>query len=244
MSRSGSRQEAARLEILSGFRLSVGGQPAALPLGAQRVIAFLAVHPRPLQRLYVAGSLWADSDEPHANASLRSALWRAQRTGAAIVLATPTHLELSPAVHVDLPAATGLLNSAVDGRGPLDPETVRRACGLGDLLPDWYEDWLAIEQERYRQLRLHALETLAKRLGSERRWPEAIQVALAAVAAEPLRESAHRLAITAHLAQGNVSEAIRQYRSYRALLRRHIGMDPSREMEALVRRALTDEPMR
>ena len=29
-----------------------------------------------------------------------------------------------------------------------------------DLLPDWYDDWLAYERERFRQLRIDALESL------------------------------------------------------------------------------------
>ena len=31
-------------------------------------------------------------------------------------------------------------------------------------LPDWSDDWLVLERERWDQLRLHALETLARRL--------------------------------------------------------------------------------
>jgi len=54
------------------------------------------------------------------------------------------------------------------------------------------------------------------------------------VAQEPLRESAHRLVVEAHLADGNVCEAIRQYRLYARLLDRHLGLEPSPRMSALV----------
>jgi DNA-binding SARP family transcriptional activator len=103
------------------------------------------------------------------------------------------------------------------------------------LLPDWYDDWVLMERERHRQLSLHALEALAEKLIAVAQHGRAIGVALAAVANEPLRESAHRILIRAHLAEGNVGEAVRQYRLYRRLLRRQLGLDPSPQMEALVR---------
>ena len=63
-----------QLGLLRGFELRQDGDVVQLPLSAQRVVAFLALHERPLQRLYVAGSLWLDTTEARANASLRTAL--------------------------------------------------------------------------------------------------------------------------------------------------------------------------
>ncbi len=78
----------------------------------------------------------------------------------------------------------------------------------GDLLPDWYDDWVLVERERLRQLRLHALERLAERAIGEARYGQAIDIALTAIQADPLRESAHRMLIRAHAAEGNSSLAI------------------------------------
>jgi DNA-binding SARP family transcriptional activator len=105
---------------------------------------------------------------------------------------------------------------------------------LVDLLPDWYDDWVILERERYRQLRLHALEALSRLLADRDRYAEAIDVGLAAVACEPLRESAHRVLIRTHLAEGNVAEAARQYRSYRRMLQEELGVEPSEELGRLV----------
>ena len=57
---------------------------------------------------------------------------------------------------------------------------------------------------------------------------------LAAISGEPLRESAHRVLIEAHLAEGNASEALRQYETYRRLLDEELGLAPSPRMRALV----------
>jgi DNA-binding SARP family transcriptional activator len=56
-----------------------------------------------------------------------------------------------------------------------------------------------------------------------------------AVAAEPLRESAHRELIRAYLAEGNPGEALRQYELYRRLLAEELHLTPSAAMEALIR---------
>ena len=107
-------------------------------------------------------------------------------------------------------------------------------CLAGDLLPDWYDDWLLIERERFRQLRLHALESLCLYLADRGLFAAAAQAGLSAVAGEPLRESAHRALINAHLLEGNVSEAMRQYRIYSQILVTQLGLEPSEEMRQLV----------
>jgi DNA-binding SARP family transcriptional activator len=91
-----------------------------------------------------------------------------------------------------------------------------------------------IERERFRQLRLYALETLCERFTAAGRIAEATQAGLAAVACEPLRESSHRALVKAHLADGNAGEALRQYRLYRELVRTQLGLEPSPRMDELV----------
>jgi DNA-binding SARP family transcriptional activator len=108
--------------------------------------------------------------------------------------------------------------------------------GLGrELLPDWTEDWVLLERERWRQVSLHALENLCRHLVKMRRFGAAIQAGLAAVSLEPLRESAQRALIEAHVAEGNRCEAIRQYRQYESLLQRELDLSPSTELAGLVR---------
>ena len=109
----------------------------------------------------------------------------------------------------------------------------------GELLPDWYDDWVTDERERFRQLRLHALEVMAERLAGSRRWGDAVLAALAAVSADPLRESAHRAVIKVHLAEGNVAEAIRQLRRCERLMIDEVGVPPSPSLAELIRAGTT-----
>jgi DNA-binding SARP family transcriptional activator len=86
---------------------------------------------------------------------------------------------------------------------------------------------LIIEQERFHQLRLRALECVCERLTACGEYARALEAGLAAVAAEPLRESAHRALIKVHLAEGNRAEGVRQFHFYEKLLHDEIGLAPS-----------------
>ena len=227
---------AMQLSLLRGFEVRRNGVVVSLPPSSQRLVAFLALHDRSLRRSYVSGTLWLDSSDARANANLRSALWRISGpSGDRLVAASSTHVRLDPEVVVDFHRTYQRARAIVDAA---DPALVADLSELDDfaddLLPDWYEDWIVVERERFRQVRLRALDRLAEHLVSGARYGDALKVALAAVRTEPLRESAHRQAIRAHLGEGNIGEAVRQYRTYAALLGREIGAKPSPAMEALI----------
>ena len=221
------------LSLLRGFRLESDGRPVELPLGSQRLVAFLAVHRRPLQRLYVAGCLWLDCGEERANASLRTALWRLRRVGFELVDSTRNHLRLVETVAVDLHESE-LRARQVLRHEASSLEEHDTLLFDGDLLSDWYDDWVMLERERHRQLRLLALESLCESLAAAGSYARAVEAGLACVAAEPLRESAHRVLIDAHRGQGNLGEALRQYRLYRRLIEDRLGLEPSPAMQRLV----------
>jgi DNA-binding SARP family transcriptional activator len=224
---------ALELGLLHGFELRAEGRALELPLSAQRLVALLALQDRPLQRLYVAGNLWLDSSEERANASLRTTLWRLGRNDCPIVEVTGNQVALAPEVSVDLHTVRARARRVLQHEHvePVDLDTL---CLAGELLPDWYEDWVLIERERFRQLRLHALDALCEELTADGRYSAAVEAGHASVAAEPLRESAHRLLVAAYLAEGNAGEALRQYRIFRDVLAAELGIEPSQQMEALV----------
>ena len=93
---------------------------------------------------------------------------------------------------------------------------------------------MLFERERWHQFRLHALENLAAQLQAEERYLDALQTALAAIAIEPIRETAHRIVIGIHLAEGNTASALKHYQHYRGLLQRELGVVPSVRMDQLV----------
>jgi DNA-binding SARP family transcriptional activator len=84
------------------------------------------------------------------------------------------------------------------------------------------------------------LEALADQFTAVGCWGRAADAARAAVRAEPLRESAHAALIQVHVAEGNQSEAVREFTHYRALLHSELGLEPTprlcRLMQGLQRR--------
>lgn len=97
---------------------------------------------------------------------------------------------------------------------------------------------MLLQAEAWRQFRLHALEALSARLSGEDCHARAVSAALTAVAADPLRESARSVLIRAHLAESNRSEALREFETYRQLLRRALGVEPTARLHGLVGAAM------
>ena len=227
-----------RVRLLGEFDLVVGGRSVALPTTAQRLTAFLALSGHPVARDHVAATLWPDASEARATGSLRSALWRLRRT-APVVEDVGRRIRLRAGLAIDaaeLSAATRAITAA-GGTMPrsIDQDSFVALVDAEDLLPDWDEDWLVVERERLRHQRLQALERLADALTTAGSAPLAVEAGLAAVRADPYRESARRALISAFIAEGNRSEAVRQFRSYETVLAGDLGIEPSTELEDLVR---------
>jgi DNA-binding SARP family transcriptional activator len=226
---------AGRLALLNAFALSDHGVEVRLSLPAQRLLAFLALHEHPATREYVAGTLWLDSTQERAAGSLRSALCTLRQARCELVEAVGGRLRLAGSVIVDVREGVTWARRVLDHNTDLDELVARGVALQGDILPDWYDDWVAIERERFRELRIHALEALCNRLTSAERFAEAMDAALAAVQREPLRESARRAVISVHLAEGNRAEALEEYRRFQKRISDDLGLEPSAHMEHLLR---------
>jgi DNA-binding SARP family transcriptional activator len=234
----------ARVGLLDGFALErgTGGVHtvvADLPRCAQRLIAHLSLYGR-APRAAVAGQLWPDVPEDHAHGSLRSALWRVQKSVPGLVEVSGGALGLASGVRVDVREFRDWAQRVLDPDAVVDGVMAPESVCRGELLPGWYDDWVLLERERLRQLRMHALEALADKLACTGRYGEAAQAAYAAVHTEPLRESAHRAVVRVHLAEGNIVEAVRAYGAFRDMLIHELGVAPTKQMEELMSCAHAD----
>ncbi len=225
----------ARLQLLEAFALEKSGSPVNVPVGVQRLLAFLALR-GPAHRCVVAGTLWPEVPETRALASLRTGVWRMNRMVPGIVQVGGSHLAMATAMTIDSAElesfATRLLRDHVE-----DEQWI--SAGLhnlwhGELLPGWYDDWVTFERERLNQLRLHAMERTAALLTRRCELDIALQLALEVVRAEPLRETANAVLMSVYLAEGNVSDAIHQLDVFQDLLKRELGVEPSPALRQLV----------
>ncbi|MEH0972453.1 BTAD domain-containing putative transcriptional regulator [Micromonospora sp. CPCC 205546] len=219
------------LHLLGGFRLLHGDAPVVVPRGLQRVLALIGLRPG-ATRSHLAGLLWPEAPEDRALSSLRTALWRLRQDPCCPIITSGDTVSLGPVVRVDVDALVGTAARVRDGDDPCAVAAL--AAGRHDLLPGWYDDWVLADRERLRQLRLHMLEELAGQHLSAGRHGAALEAALEAMAAEPLRETPHRLVVRIHLAEGNAFEAVHAFYVYRDLLLRELRLEPSAAMTALL----------
>ena len=226
--------EAAGLTLMGEFELVISGQSLRIPHCAERVLTYLALADRPVARTRLAGVLWVGGSDQSAAKSLRTTLWRIRRAGVNLVLARDDRLRLYPDVAVDVTDLTDLAKRLIHQPDANALARLPLLAGCVELLPDWDDEWVVADRERYRLLRLEALERAASALIGRRQFGDALIAALAAAQAAPLRESARRLVVQAQIAQGNAADAIYSYREYQSLLRQELGLKPSSLMDQLI----------
>lgn len=219
-----------RVRLLGGFEVSGPDGRVDIPPSGQRVVAYLALHRRPVRRTTVAAHVWPDVDDARARANLRSAMWR---VGAPAPLLDATTASLSIARHltVDLADLEEQVAAARSAGGVL--VWPRHDLDL-ELLPGWEDEWVELERERVRQLELHLLDGLVAWSVEQGRVGDGVDAALRAIRLDPLRESSHAGLLRALLAGGNRAAAITHFSRFAALMRDELGLAPSRDLMELI----------
>jgi DNA-binding SARP family transcriptional activator len=230
-----------RVTVQGGFGVQTSDGAGVIVVGeGRRLLALLALADGRLPRALVAGTLWPDVNEHRSHSSLRSALARLPTLARGLLDVTHVEVGLGADVVVDVRVSRALAHRLLDGSPPradLTSESVRMLSS--DLLPGLYDSWVLFKGEDWRQLRMHALESLADYLVTAGRFGIAAAAALAAIQADPLRESGHAALIRVHFAEGNQSDALRQFERYRTLLRTELGLEPTERLTGLMNCAST-----
>jgi len=225
------------VHLFGGPYVTIDGRRVEVPEGSKRLLAFVTLTGTRVERRLAAGTLWPDGDDVRAAGNLRSALWRLRGAGLDLLECDKASLRLRGGTVVDVSVACEWAGRLIDGTaGTRDLNATDLLADLLELVPGWYEDWVIFERERVRQRLLHALEELSRRLVREGRHAAAIDAAMRVIAADPLRESAVRALLEAHLAEGNLNEVRRAYRSFADALSTELGVMPTGQLQALVAR--------
>jgi len=218
---------AARLHVLGCFEMVRGDERPIVPTPAQRLVVLLALRGEPVRRAHIAGVLWPEIEHDHALANVRSALWRLRHSFPGIVTSTVSGLRAATHLSIDLRDSESLAHLILRDRLEIDGARTAIPSLSVDLLPDWDDEWLEFDRERFRDLRIHALERLSEQLSAFGEHAQAVQSGLLAVQAEPLRESAHLALMRAHLAEGNRARALQVYRTLERQLETELQVAPS-----------------
>jgi len=227
-----------QVSVLGSFDFAAAdGRRPVLSIGAQRLIAFLALRGDAVSRATAAGSLWPEVSDDHASSSLRAALSRLDATTRDALAMRASTLRLADDVTVDIARSQDLAHRVLDADAVPDAEAAPAAAIsvlTRDVLPDWYDEWVIPEADEWRRLRVAALEALSTRLAAAGKFAHAMSAALAAVRVDPLREDAVAALIRVHLAEGNRADALFEFRRYRARMLRELGVEPTDALYALV----------
>ena len=170
--------------------------------------------------------LWPSILDSRARANLRRAIWQ---TPAGWISSTSWEVTLD--AEIDVVEARRVADRAL-ASVLLDASEVDLLTR--DLLPGWYDEWLVDEQDAYHLLRVQGLKETCRTATRLRQYGLATRAGLAAVSAEPLRQSAVVALIEAHLEEGNSYEALRRARHHRDLVRDELGVEPNAVVSALV----------
>lgn len=244
--------EPLRIHLFGGFLLEQGGR--LLPPIASRVgrslLAYLVMHRgRPHQRDYLAGSFWPELSEGRARRRLSHTLWQIQDVLGEVDTPRPHLVTTADTLAFD-PEAPYWLDvedferrleavSAQTRRDPAAELAELRACTelyRGDFLAGFYEDWVQLPQEHYRERYMAALSRLvgaAKALGA---YEEALGYARRLTHHDPLREDAHQEVMRLCFLLGRVNDAIQQFERCRSVLAEELGAEPSEATVELFRR--------
>lgn len=221
------------------------------------LVALLVIERRPLGREAVADVLWNGAPPAGWVSGLNSLLskTRAQLDRAGIprgvLISAGGTLEaaLPAGSWVDMEAAARELDRAVaahrDGRSDvvLPAATTAWAILRRPFLVGFDSPW-ADEQRRHLAAQFAvAAELLAEAYLDHGDARLALSIGESAIAAEGLRESAHRLVMRAHLASGNRALAVRAFERCAATLRTELGVEPSADTIAVLRASTPDPPV-
>lgn len=217
-----------KLYLLGPFRVENENGPVKLTTRkAQLLLAYLALNPQEHTREKLAALLWGDSPDAQARDSLRTALKQLrQQLGPSPLLADRETVQLNPAfpLWIDVREFEREIVSFPDS-----------AVNLyhGELLADFYDEWILSEREHYRELYLDALLQLAQSYRAKGEYERAMGYANQVLTADPGNERAHQHLMFCYLALGDRGAALKQYDVCVRALQAEMGVEPSRETTSL-----------
>ncbi len=192
----------------------------------ESLLAYLILYPQEHRREQLATLFWGDSTDEQARASLRTSLNVLKRELAdGLVLAERDTVQLNP----DHPLWTDVRELERTAR------TAEPALDLyrGELLAEFYDDWIIPLRERYHDLYLDALLMRVEMLRSASQYEQAAATARQVLVLDPANERAFQHLIFSEMALGDRASAIQAYEQCVRALEEELGAEPSRETVAL-----------
>lgn len=222
----GTTVNALSLFFFGSFRIERDRQPIHLPRRkVEALLTYLVLHPQPHPREKLAALLWGDFSDVHARASLRNALAVLRKElGEGLLLTEHDIIQINPNYPL-------WVDAHEFGSQP-DPQSAI-ALYRGDLLTDFYDDWILPLREHYRALYLDALLKLTQEYRTQSEYAHAIEIAQKILKSDPANERAHQHLMFCYMASGDRQAALEQYGKAERALQTELAVEPAPETKAL-----------
>ena len=243
-----------RAEAFGGPRVTVDGRPVAdLEWRSERskeLFFYLLQRGRPLRKEEIALELWPDASPKQVNSAFHSTLYRLRRAiHPQVVVQTGGGYQVNPEFDITYDAQEFEAHAAEAERAEAGSvawrEGLSRAVGLyrGPFAASFESDWAEDARRRYEEIYLScmlALSSAALRRGDA---GEAVTMAEAVIAVDPLNEDATYRVMEAHAQRGHLDLATRAYRHLSDAMRDELGTSPSRRLRTLYDRVISGEAL-
>src|ERR1041385_4402741 len=202
---------------------------------AQSLFAYLILNAGTAHRREkLAGMLWPDSLEGTARDNLRHALWQMLKA-----LESPSSTRLLQADDVTISfkeSSDYWLDVAelekVSENASADELMEVLSHYQGELLPGFYDEWVALEREHLYSIFEHHMARLMSLLEEEKRWLDILDWGERWIKLGQKPEPAYRALMSAHAAKGDISKVAATYeRCVKSL--KEFGIEPSEQTKAL-----------
>ncbi len=234
------------IRLLGPPQLTLNDQPLTLPRRKSRaVVYYLAAHTQPLTRERLLAFFWPDLDRRAAQQTLRTTVHSLRKALGPALRVEDETLALAPDAEVDVRLFQANLQPPISN---LQSLTSTLALYRGDFLdgfslPDSpaFDDWAAVERERYRRLAVRGLTALSQLHEASHGFAAALDALDRALASDPLQEDLQRTAMRLHYLAGDRAGAVRRYDALRQLLDDEMGVPPMAETRAVYDAIITDK---
>jgi DNA-binding SARP family transcriptional activator len=212
----------------------------------QELLSYLVVHhDRQVPREQIADQLWGDG-RAERRKQLRQTVWQLQHALAGAGLLEVLQVERDwirvvstrgLIIDVECLESAARLSRGVPGDeladGPAADLTRAVEMYRGDLLPTCYEDWCALERDRFRAIYLSLLDKLMARAESRGRYEEGLAYGELLLRHDRASERTHRRMMRLHLLAGDRTGALRQVDRCARALREELDVTPAPDTMAL-----------
>ena len=199
---------------------------------------FLA-HPSGLTKEQVGLYMWPDASTEELDIKFKNTLYRLRSAvGKQVILLAEGMYRFNPMLEYAFDVEIFLTSiqrasEAEDPRQKIKHLSHAIQQYNGDYLPEVDDYWAIPDREKYRQMYIDALYTIANLYFEKEIYKSALRYCHQALDEDNANEEVHRLAMKIHAVTGNKAEIIRQYEACRMELEEKFDVEPSDQTQLL-----------